>query len=100
VLQVGRRLDLGEEPLSADDRRELGLEHLERDASLVLQIVSEIDRRHTPFAELTLDAIATFQGCVQPSDRIGHPANMRHGPANGQRPIPVWALCTDSATES
>jgi hypothetical protein len=65
VLQVRRGLDLGQEALGAHHRGELGLEDLERDLPLVLQVVGQVDRRHAALAEFALDAIATFQGRVQ-----------------------------------
>ncbi len=60
MLEVGRRLDLGQEPLGTDYRCEFGLEDLERDFPLVLQVVREIDRRHPALTEFGLDAVAAF----------------------------------------
>ena len=58
MLQVGRDLDLGEEAIHAEHRAELGLEHLERDLALVLDVLREVDGRHAAFAELALDGVA------------------------------------------
>jgi len=69
VLQVGRRLDLGQETLGTDDRSEFRLQHLERDLPLVPEIVGQVDRRHPALAELELDAIAPFEGSVEAGDR-------------------------------
>ena len=71
MLEVRRRLDLGEEPLGTDDRCEFGLEHLQRDLALVLQVIREVDRRHPALAEFGLDAVAAFEGCVQAGDGVG-----------------------------
>ena len=38
----------------------------------MLEVIGQIDRRHTALAQLTLDGVATFQGCVQADDGIGH----------------------------
>ena len=40
MLQVGGGLDLGEESLRADDRCQLGLEDLESDVAVVLQVLA------------------------------------------------------------
>ena len=58
MLQVRRGLDLGEEPLGADDGGELRAQHLDRDLAIVLQVLGEIDGRHAAGAELALDAVA------------------------------------------
>ena len=71
MLQVGRGLDLGQEPLGSDHRRQLGLQNLERHLALVLQIVRQVHRGHAALTELALDGVAAFQGCVQARDGIG-----------------------------
>ena len=38
MLQIGGELDLGEEPLGAEHRGELGVQHLERDVAVVPQV--------------------------------------------------------------
>ncbi len=72
MLQVRRRLDLGQEPLGSDDRGQLRLQHLERDLPLVLDVIGEVDRGHPALAELALDAVAPLEGRVQLSDGIRH----------------------------
>jgi hypothetical protein len=62
VLQVGRRADLYEEPLGADDGRELGLEDLHRDVAPVLEVLGQVHRGHTAGAELAQDAVAVGEG--------------------------------------
>ncbi len=51
MLEVRRRLDLGQEPLGSDDGSQLRLQDLERDLPLVLDVVREIDRRHPALTE-------------------------------------------------
>jgi len=70
VLKVGRRLDLGEEALGADRRRELGSEHLHGHRPAMLLVAGEIDRRRATRSELALDSIAPREGCVQAGDRV------------------------------
>ena len=60
VLQVGRRLDLSQKPFRADDCGQLGLQDLERDLSLMPEIISEINRGHPALTELALDLVATL----------------------------------------
>ena len=52
------RPDLGEKPLAAERRAEVGVEHFDGDVAVVLQVVGEVDGRHAAGAELALDAIA------------------------------------------
>jgi hypothetical protein len=79
MLQVGRRLDLGQEALSSDDGSQLRLENLEGDLALVPQVIGEIDGRHAAFAQLSLDAVPTFEGRVQACDRVGYRNVLGHG---------------------
>ncbi len=62
VLQVGGGLDLGEEPLGAEDRGQLGAEHLERDLAVVAEVVGEVDGGHAALAQLALEAVAVGEG--------------------------------------
>lgn len=45
---------------------------LERHIAPAFQVVSQVGRRHSAFAERTLDAVAAFEGRVQACNRIGH----------------------------
>jgi len=72
VLEVGGGLDLGEEALGAHHGSELGLEHLERDLALVLEVVGQVDGGHSTLAELTLDSVEALEGPVQAGDGVGH----------------------------
>ena len=71
VLQVGRGLDLGQEPLGANHGGQFGSQDLERDVAVVFDIVREIDGRHAAGAEFVLDGVAVGQGCGEAVD-IGH----------------------------
>ena len=57
MLQPGRELDLALEPLGAQDRRQLGMQHLQGDRPVVLQVVGQVDRGHAPAPELSLERI-------------------------------------------
>jgi len=82
VLEVGGGLDLGEKALAADDGCQLGLEDLEGDLAMVLEILGQVDGGHAALAELTLDRVAAGQGGVQALDdsgRVSHDVNSRGG---------------------
>ena len=76
MLEVRGRPDLGQKPVGADHRRELGPEHLDRDLADVLQVLGEIHRGHAAGAELALDAIAIGQGGRETSEGLGHGSTM------------------------
>ena len=63
VLERGGDADLAEEPLAAQHRRQLGLEHLDGDPPVVLQVLSEKHDRHPAVAELPLHAVSIAEGC-------------------------------------
>ena len=73
MLQLGGGLDLGEEALGAEHGRELGVQHLDGDLAVVLEVLREIDRRHAARAELALDRVAIGKGC-------GEVRNLRQSP--------------------
>jgi hypothetical protein len=84
VLETGRRLDLGQESLGTDDRRELGLQHLERDVALVPHVIGEVDRSHPALAQLSIDPVAALQGRVEAGDGIGHEMSRARREKKGQ----------------
>src|SRR5439155_27252232 len=51
---------------------EFGLQHLDGDPAMMLEVLSEIDRRHPPAAELTLDRVAGGEGGLQAGEKVGH----------------------------
>ena len=65
--------DVGQEAFGTDDRCQLGLE-----------VVGQVDRRHTTLTQFTLDGVAAFEGCVQASDGIRH--GHTPGSDQGQHP--------------
>jgi hypothetical protein len=72
VLQVGRRPDLGEEPLGTDDRCELGAEHFDGHRPPVPEVAGKVHRRHPAPPELTLDAVAVAQSFNEAGWRCRH----------------------------
>ena len=72
VLEIGGQLDLGQEPLGADDRRELGAEEFQRDPPVVAEVLGQEDGGHAAGADLALDPVAVGQGELEPGLRLGH----------------------------
>ena len=70
MLESGGELDLAQESVGAQARGELGMERLQRHRTVVPEIVSQEDGRHTPATELALDAVAVSQGSLKPSGGI------------------------------
>ena len=72
VLEVGRGLDLAQEPLGADHGRELGPEHLDRHPAIVLEVLGQVDGGHAALAELALEAVAVGEGVGQAAGGMAH----------------------------
>ena len=71
VLQPGRHADLAHEAGGTQRRGDLVVQHLHRDQSVVLPIAGEVDRRHAPAAELTLDHVAGGEGAGEAVEDLG-----------------------------
>jgi hypothetical protein len=71
VAKVGRRLDLEQEPIPAERRANLGIQHLDGDVPVVLHIAREIHRCHAAAAKLSFDRVVTCKRCSQTLD-VGH----------------------------
>jgi hypothetical protein len=52
-------VDLADEPLRADGRRQFGMQYLEGDQAIVLEVARKVDRGHSP--ELALEHVAVPQ---------------------------------------
>jgi hypothetical protein len=76
VLQSGRRLDLGQEPLGAEHRRQVGLEDLDRHLAVVPEVFGQVHRGHAALAQLPLEAVAVGEACPE--------ALKTHGETPGQ----------------
>ena len=75
MLQPRREPDLPLETLGTERRGQLRVEHLERHRPVMLEIPSEIHRRHAASAELALDHVAVCQRCAVLGEltlEIGH----------------------------
>ncbi len=65
VLQPGGDLDLLDEPVRPDLRRQLGMQHLDRDAAVMLQVFGEEYGGHPPTPQLPLHGIAVGERLTQ-----------------------------------
>jgi hypothetical protein len=72
VPEIGRGLDLAQRPFVPERSCELRPEDLDRHLAAVLQVVRKKHNRHAAFTELSLEAVATFEGSVKANDEIGH----------------------------
>src|SRR5215210_4332557 len=69
MLEVRRRLDLGQEPLGADHGGQLWAQHLEGHPPVMPQVLSQVDDRHAALAQLALEHVTLAQGR---SDAVAH----------------------------
>src|SRR5436190_6336136 len=88
VLETRDHLDLLQESPNADGMRQRFLEHLDRNLSMVPQIVGEVHAGHPALADLAFDPIAVADGlarcriptrCWDRYARRGDVRRCRHG---------------------
>src|SRR5256884_6933105 len=72
VLQPGRNLDLAQEPLGAEGRRQLRVQDLDRHRPVVLQIVGQEHGGHAAASQLPLHRVAVSEGFAQGVEQVGH----------------------------
>ena len=72
VLEVGGELDLGEEPLGADDGGELRAQNLERDLAVVPEVLGQVHRRHPACADLAFDPVTVGERRLEPVEQLWH----------------------------
>ena len=74
MIEPRRDLDLGEEPFGAEHRPEFGAQDFERDVTIELAVVSEVDDGHSACPELALDRVALAEDRGE-----GGRGRVRHG---------------------
>ena len=79
VGELSGDLNLAEEPVRAEHRRQRGPKDLDRDVTVMLPVLGEEDMRHAPVAELALDRVVVGEGRLQPGERIGHAVPAQRG---------------------
>ena len=73
VLEPGLGADLAQEALDPERRAQLGVEHLERDASSVAEVLRQVHHRRRAPSDLPLDHVATGEGLGERGQlSVGH----------------------------
>ncbi len=72
-MAQGSNLDLTEEPFGSG---QIGSQHLDRHLALVLEVLGQIDGRHTTFAKVAFDPVAVGERGREPGCDLRHPAKM------------------------
>lgn len=70
MLQPGRDLDLAAEPLRPDLRRELLMQHFDRDLAAMLQVFGAEHRRHPAATQLAVHGVGVGEGVAQQGQQI------------------------------
>ena len=87
VVETGGEADLTLEPLGAERGPEIGIEHLQRDEPVVLQVAGEIHGGHAATAEHALQEISVAERFGEQIGGVGH---ARFGLGNGRNlPCPA-----------
>jgi hypothetical protein len=64
MLEASGDLDLPKKSFRAEGSGELMAQQLDRNEPIVLEIVCQVDRCHPAGAQLSLDAVAVNEGCL------------------------------------
>ena len=72
VLQPGGDRNLAEEAIASERGRQLGVQDLDRDWAVVLQVLGEEDRGHPAPAKLPLDGVVLDERVTQSFEKISH----------------------------
>jgi hypothetical protein len=66
VRETRCKLDLPEEAILADLRRDLGPERFDRYASIVTQVVGKVHNRHAPLPKLLENFVSSIESLCKP----------------------------------
>ncbi len=72
MLQVGGDAYLADKSFVSQHRRQFGMDHLDGDLAIVLQVLRQLDRRHAAATELPLDPVVAGKRGLEPGKDIGH----------------------------
>ena len=72
MLQVRGDADFAQEPFGAQRGGHFGMEDLEGDRPIVLEVVSEEHRRHTATSHLTLEPVGAGESILEQPAEVGH----------------------------
>jgi hypothetical protein len=65
MSELPRKRDLALKPLLANAYAEAGIENLDRDSSVRVELRGDVDRRHASASELALDAVPGSEGALE-----------------------------------
>ena len=72
MLEPRGEADLALEALGPQRGGELGMQHLERDRPVVLEVVRQEDGRHAAAPQLALERIQASQAVLESCTEVGH----------------------------
>ena len=72
MIEAGGGFDLAQKPFRPERGREIRPQHLDRDPATMLQVLSEVHRRHPTPPELTLYRVTPGEGGLKAGGRVGH----------------------------
>ena len=72
MLQVGGDANFAEESLVSQYLRQLGMNHLDGDMPIMLQVLGQPDGRHAAATELSLDPVVAGKRGLEPGKNVGH----------------------------
>ena len=76
MLEAGRELDFALEAFGAKRASEIGVQHLERDRSVVPQVLSEENGSHAAAPELALEGVRWGEGRLQLRAKVRQTARL------------------------
>ena len=85
MLQIRRRLYLGQKPLGADHGGKLWPQHLYRHPAIVFDILREVNGRHSARANLPLYPIAISERGSKPRKGFSHAVKLSPYPSTSQQ---------------
>jgi hypothetical protein len=65
-------VDLAEEAIATDCRRELGVEHLYRDLAIVLPVIGKVHGGHSAAADFPRDVVPVSEDGSQAFEQVNH----------------------------
>ena len=74
VLETGRELYLLEEPLGADHRRQLGVQHLDGHLAVMADVLGDVHGRHAAGSHLALDDVSVGESGRHAVELVCHGA--------------------------
>src|SRR2546423_15419858 len=95
MAEPGRGPDLPGKPVGAKQRAQFGAEDLDRHLAVVLEVVGQVDGRHSAVAELAQDGVAPGQGGGEAVEGGGHIMKLQRnieGRGSGNEP-PYFGQC-------